>query len=94
MTVHQATQTPTIHWDGVNPEAALPVAPLAIAQGCEQCSYGLTNAPPISGIYPLYVERRILFDHGLLTFCSCRAGEMYKSYLVKASQKAKLEENK
>lgn len=89
---------PPIHWQGNKPvpqlrqpEPTTLIKPPSGVNGCELCEFGIVYAPKPIGALPFYVERRIQFDQGLIQFCTCRTGQLYKSYLVKASQKAREE---
>jgi hypothetical protein len=52
------------------------------AQGCDQCECGVLDAPPLTGLASLYMERLVqAIDHEL-TFCSCMAGTRYHAALL------------
>lgn len=53
------------------------------AHGCEGCQYGLAVAPEIIRILTLAEQRAVQMDGGLIEFCNCRAGYMYRQYLRK-----------
>lgn len=53
----------------------------AWAYGCESCRYGLVNAPDVTGAVPIYEERTMHAADGLITFCNCQAGHMYRQHL-------------
>lgn len=46
--------------------------------GCEKCHNGLINPPPLTGNDALFMERLAQATTGRLTFCTCRAGHMYR----------------
>lgn len=72
---------PTIHWDG------MPSAEIAKewGSGCTACQFGVIGpAPePKLGIPSLYIERRAQFNAGVLNLCTCKAGQMYRKFLMK-----------
>lgn len=51
--------------------------------GCQKCKYGLVNAPAILGAFPFYESRAVQAQEGLVEFCDCRAGHMYRQCLRK-----------
>ena len=52
------------------------------AKGCEICDYGLISPPPIEQISgEHYIIRVYQAQAGVLRFCTCKAGEMYRLYL-------------
>jgi hypothetical protein len=82
---------PPIRWEGktaaqdVGPVAKLPMP--SWAKGCGECDCGLLAPPKPLGALPMYVERRAQFMAGALTFCTCKAGQLYRAYLVMLSQR-------
>lgn len=74
---------PTIRWAGATPQ----INP-SIYNGCVLCFYGLQAAPVPAGKAPLFEERRGQFENGELKFCTCRAGQMYRSYLSRLAREA------
>lgn len=53
------------------------------AKGCEACINGLVVAPEIVPELNLAEGRAIQMDEGMIEFCNCRAGHMYRQYLRK-----------
>lgn len=53
------------------------------AHGCENCEYGLIVAPELRRELPLNVseQRSAQAAEGMLIFCECKAGQMYRQYL-------------
>ena len=83
---------PTIRWEGKTAaQVADPLAKLPMpswAKGCGECDCGLIEPPKPLGAYPMYVERRAQFMAGALTFCKCRAGQLYRAHMVTLGHKA------
>lgn len=52
---------------------------IAWAQGCEFCTFGLIDPPPVRG--PLVIARRSQMLAGELQFCTCGAGQAYQACL-------------
>ena len=53
------------------------------ASGCESCQCGLVVAPEIIPALGLGEQRAVQMDEGMIEFCECRAGFMYRQYLRK-----------
>lgn len=53
------------------------------AQGCESCTYGMVVAPETIGTLTLADQRAVQMDEGMIEFCNCKAGFMYRQYLRK-----------
>lgn len=51
------------------------------ARGCESCEYGLVVAPEIAPLLNTSEGRAMQMDEGMIEFCNCRAGHMYRQYL-------------
>lgn len=51
------------------------------ARGCEACEYGLVVAPEFVPMLNVSEGRAIQMDEGMIEFCNCRAGHMYRQYL-------------
>lgn len=53
------------------------------SRGCPHCEFGLIVAPELRRELPLNIsEQRSAQDAaGMLIFCDCHAGQMYKQYL-------------
>jgi hypothetical protein len=64
----------------------------AWAEGCENgCKYGLVVAPDILPMLMLNEQRAVQMDEGLIEFCTCKAGHMYRQYLRKVLKEMKVE---
>jgi hypothetical protein len=79
---------PTIRWVGVSAHKA------TWASGCDECDYGLLAPPALKGHLPTFQERCIQFEAGLLTFCTCRAGQAYLRYVQAKSVSEREREDK
>lgn len=55
-------------------------------RGCEQCAYGIVDAPTLTGACEVYLERLVQMIDGALNFCSCRAGSRYRAFLLNRFQ--------
>lgn len=53
------------------------------SRGCESCRFGLAVAPEIIPALGLGEQRAVQMDEGMIEFCDCRAGFMYRQYLRK-----------
>jgi hypothetical protein len=54
------------------------------ANGCDKCKFGLIYPPDPSHIpAPWYAARVAQAKVGRLTFCTCDAGQGYRSYLLR-----------
>lgn len=62
------------------------IAP-AWAKGCDKCRGGIVNARRLPSVTHIVEERIRQMENSELHFCSCKAGQMYERYLVKASAK-------
>lgn len=57
------------------------------ANGCDKCKFGLIYPPDPSHIpAPWYAARVAQAKVGRLTFCTCDAGQGYRSYLLRKYQ--------
>lgn len=50
------------------------------ALGCENCEYGLVAAPAIIGACNVSEQRAVAHIDGLIMYCDCRAGHMYRQH--------------
>lgn len=64
------------------------------AKGCEGCQFGLAVAPEIVTMLQLHEQRAVQMDEGLIEFCDCRAGFMYRQYLRKVFNAMSMETKK
>lgn len=64
------------------------------AKGCEGCQFGLAVAPEIIPMFNLPEQRAVQMDEGLIEFCNCRAGFMYRQHLRKVLNGLSLESRK
>lgn len=52
------------------------------AIGCDKCTYGLINPPPLDvADTSTYLIRTYQAANGRLDFCDCQAGQSYRQYL-------------
>lgn len=55
----------------------------AWARGCENCKFGLTSDPGILAAFPISEGRAVQAAEGMITFCECKAGHLYRQHLRK-----------
>lgn len=53
--------------------------------GCEHCEFGLIVAPALIGAVNVSEQRAVAHVDGLLLYCDCRAGHMYRQHLRKGA---------
>ena len=51
------------------------------ALGCEKCTHGLISSVPLTGRDSIYMERMVQAIDGMVEFCDCQAGHMYRQFL-------------
>lgn len=51
------------------------------AHGCEKCRFGIVFPTELSGADSLYMERLAQAVDGIVEFCDCKAGHMYRQHL-------------
>ena len=51
-------------------------------RGCDRCTFGLINPPPLNIAAATYITRTVQASLGELTFCACEAGQRYRRYLI------------
>lgn len=51
------------------------------AKGCESCKFGIVLAPDILAAFPLGEGRAVQAAEGMITFCTCKAGHLYRQHL-------------
>lgn len=51
------------------------------AHGCEACTCGIVAAPDLLGALPFYEGRAGQAGEGLIIFCTCKAGHLYRQHL-------------
>jgi hypothetical protein len=56
------------------------------AMGCSKCKFGIVDAPALTGVVELYLERLVQAVDGDVTFCTCKAGEERRKNVVKRDQ--------
>lgn len=64
------------------------------AHGCEGCTFGVVLPPAPIPVLPLHEQRATEAAEGLLIFCECRAGFMYRQYLRKVYARIGMESRK
>lgn len=64
------------------------------AHGCPGCTYGVVLPPAPIPLLPLHEQRATEAAEGLLIFCDCRAGFMYRQYLRKVYARIGMESRK
>lgn len=74
----QKIDAPIIRWVGSGDTGAR-----EWASTCGLCDCGLMHAPKPVGALPLFRDRCLQYEAGHLHFCTCRAGQTYRSYLVR-----------
>jgi hypothetical protein len=52
----------------------------AWARGCDKCHCGITNDPGILAAFPINEGRAVQAADGMIEFCNCRAGHMYRQH--------------
>lgn len=52
----------------------------AWANGCKDCRYGMVNAPAILAAFPINEGRAVQAADGMIDFCGCKAGHMYRQF--------------
>lgn len=57
------------------------------ACGCDQCRFGIINAPPLTRLCGLGLERVVQMELDLVEFCECQAGKLYRISLLNLKQK-------
>ena len=55
------------------------------AYGCDSCQFGLILAPALIGHVSVSEQRAIAHVDGLLLYCECQAGHMYRQHLRKVA---------
>ena len=55
--------------------------------GCGQCTYGIKQAPALTGAVALHLERAVQLIDREMVLCECRAGVVYRSYLLNLNQR-------
>ena len=53
----------------------------AWANGCEACKCGIISAPELTGAASFYLERLVQAVDGDIVFCTCQAGQRYRTSL-------------
>ncbi len=62
-----------------------PDSALSWAAGCGCCSCGVVGLDCTHAPAPLFVVWAVLFQHGGIDFCGCRAGQMARRYAQRTS---------
>lgn len=63
-------------------------------RGCDQCKCGVLSAPDIVAALPFYESRAGQAAEGMITFCNCRAGHMYRQHLRKLHNSFSMEQQR
>jgi hypothetical protein len=62
--------------------AHIPYDPInAWARGCDKCKFGLASDPGILAAFPISEGRAVQAAEGMITFCGCKAGHLYRQHL-------------
>lgn len=56
------------------------------ANGCDHCKFGLIDAPDLTGVASVYMERLVQAIDKELNFCACQAGVRYRASLLNRRQ--------
>jgi hypothetical protein len=51
------------------------------AKGCESCKFGIVLAPDILAAFPISEGRAVQAGEGMIVFCNCKAGHLYRQHL-------------